>query len=836
MATVRIQIRRGTAAEWTSANPTLAAGEVGLETDTRKIKFGDGSTAWSSLSYLNPGDIDELSQDAVNAALTMGSGLTKSYNDGSNTLTLSLDTGVVATLTGVQTLTNKTINGNDNTLSNIANGSLSNSAITINGTSVSLGGTRTLGTDDVAEGATNKYFTDERAQDAIGNSLGSGLSYNDTTGAISVDTASIQQRVADVSDTEIGYLNGVTSAIQTQIDAKAPTASPTFTGTVTLPSGTVTSTMIADGAITNDDINASAAIALSKLATDPLARANHTGTQSASTISDFDTQVRTNRLDQMATPTANVSFGGKAITNLAEPGQATDAATKQYVDAATAGLNVHASVKAATTTNITLASAVENGDTLDGVTLATGDRILVKDQTTKADNGVYIVAATGAPTRATDYDAVGEVDAGDFIFVEGGTVNGKTGWVQTNTIATLGTDAVEFTQFAGAGTYTAGTGLTLTGSTFSINTSTTADLSTAQTLTNKTINLTNNTVSGTVAQFNTALSDGDFATLAGTETLTNKTLTSPVISTISNTGTVTLPTSTDTLVGRGTTDTLTNKSIGLGSNTVTGTIAQFNTALTDADFATLAGTETLSNKTLTAPRFATAGEIDDANGAELIKFPSTVASAVNEITVSNAATGSAPVISATGDDTNISLGLTPKGSGVVSANGVLTVTGSTINLNGSTPAISSSSASAASIFTANVTGITIGSSSIKSTLFPTDGTTSTAAAGVGFMGMPQVSTSTSRTFAATDAGKHIYVTATGQTLTIPANSSVAFPIGTTIVVINGSGVSTSIAITTDTLRLSNSASTGTRTLASNGMATLVKINSTEWMAGGNGLT
>jgi hypothetical protein len=76
-------------------------------------------------------------------------------------------------------------------------------------------------TDGLSEGSTNLYFTNERAQDAIGNSVGTGLSYNDTTGAVSVDTTTIQARVADVSDTEIGYLNGVTSAIQTQLDAKA---------------------------------------------------------------------------------------------------------------------------------------------------------------------------------------------------------------------------------------------------------------------------------------------------------------------------------------------------------------------------------------------------------------------------------------------------------------------------------------------------------------------------------------------------------------------------------------------------------------------------------------
>ena len=249
---------------------------------------------------------------------------------------------------------------------------------------------------------------------------------------------------------------------------------------------TVTSTMIEDGTIVNADINASAAIALSKLATDPLARANHTGTQTASTISDFDTQVRTSKVTDLTAPTGSFSMNSQKITNLADPTADQDAATKAYVDAATAGLNVHQSVKAATTANINLNNALENNDVIDGVTLATGNRVLVKNQNTASQNGIYIVQGSGAAVRATDYDTAGEVDAGDFIYVESGTVNGTTGWVQTNTITTVGTDAIAFTQFSGAGTYTAGTGLTLTGSTFSINTGTTADLSTAQTLSNKT--------------------------------------------------------------------------------------------------------------------------------------------------------------------------------------------------------------------------------------------------------------------------------------------------------------------------------------------------------------
>ena len=98
MSTVRIQVRRGTASEWTSANPTLAAGELGVETDTRKIKVGTGSTAWTSLAYIAsdaPG-ITEIAQDAIDQALSMGSGLTKSYNDGTNTISLGIDSTVVA--------------------------------------------------------------------------------------------------------------------------------------------------------------------------------------------------------------------------------------------------------------------------------------------------------------------------------------------------------------------------------------------------------------------------------------------------------------------------------------------------------------------------------------------------------------------------------------------------------------------------------------------------------------------------------------------------------------------------------------------------------------------
>lgn len=189
------------------------------------------------------------------------------------------------------------------------------------------------------------------------------------------------------------------------------------------------------------------------------ARANHTGTQLAATISDFDTQVRVSRLDQMAAPTASVSLNNQKITNLLDPTAAQDSATKSYVDAARAGLDLKDSVRAATTANITLSGT----QTIDGVAVIAGDRVLVKNQTTGSQNGIYVVAA-GAWARSTDADANAEVTAGMATFVSEGTANGNTQWVlTTDDPITVGTTALTFTQAAGGTSYTAGTGITLTG-------------------------------------------------------------------------------------------------------------------------------------------------------------------------------------------------------------------------------------------------------------------------------------------------------------------------------------------------------------------------------------
>jgi hypothetical protein len=151
------------------------------------------------------------------------------------------------------------------------------------------------------------------------------------------------------------------------------------------------------------------------------------------------------------------------------PSDVNDAASKSYVDATANGLDVKASVRAASTAAGTLASDFTNGDTMDGVTLATDDRILIKDQAAGAENGIYVVKASGAPDRATDFDADIEVTAGAFTFVEEGTTNGDTGWVlSTNGAITVGSTSMAFTQFSGAGLITAGAGMTKSGNTMNV--------------------------------------------------------------------------------------------------------------------------------------------------------------------------------------------------------------------------------------------------------------------------------------------------------------------------------------------------------------------------------
>jgi hypothetical protein len=187
-------------------------------------------------------------------------------------------------------------------------------------------------------------------------------------------------------------------------------------------------------------------------------------------ISDFDTGVRTNTLDQMAAPAGAVAMNSQKITGLADPTADADAANKGYVDGVAQGLDVKDSVVATTTANGTLSSAFANGQSIDGVTLQTGDRILIKNQSTASQNGIYNVNASGAPSRTTDM-GTGSNAAGAFVFVEEGTINAENGFTCTSDTgsAVVGTNNLTFAQFSGAGQIIAGDGLDKSGNTLSVD-------------------------------------------------------------------------------------------------------------------------------------------------------------------------------------------------------------------------------------------------------------------------------------------------------------------------------------------------------------------------------
>ena len=199
---------------------------------------------------------------------------------------------------------------------------------------------------------------------------------------------------------------------------------------------------------------------------DPTARANHTGTQPASTISDFAASVQAIRLDQHAVPTASVAMNAQRLTGLAEPTAPQDAATKNYVDAAVNGTDWKQSVRTATTANITLSGL----QTIDGISVLATERVLVKNQTTGTENGLYNVAS-GAWSRTTDADQNVEVTAGLTVMVEEGTSQADSQWrLTTDGAVTLGTTALVFAQIGAATTYSAGTGVTITGNVVAVDT------------------------------------------------------------------------------------------------------------------------------------------------------------------------------------------------------------------------------------------------------------------------------------------------------------------------------------------------------------------------------
>ena len=275
----------------------------------------------------------------------------------------------------------------------------------------------------------------------------------------------------------------------------------------------------------------------------------------------------------------------------------TKAATT-YVDNAVAGLRTRIIVEAASTANVTISSGLENGDTIDGVTLATGDEVLLKNQSTDSQNGIYTVVSSGTASRSTEYDTIDEI-SGQIVVVNQGTSNDNTLWLcTTDSSATLDTSSISFTKITPQNVGD----VTLTGT---------------QTLTNKTLTaptISTPTLSGSASSAGSILFKEDTDNGTNSVTLIGPAATADV--------TVTLPAAADTLVGKATTDTFTNKSIDLETNTLTGSLSEWNTALQSESFTGLAATQTLTNKTLTSPKInedvvcsATATELNKLDGA-----------------------------------------------------------------------------------------------------------------------------------------------------------------------------------------------------------------------------
>ena len=603
-----------------------------------------------------------------------GTGLDSVVTSGAttDTVTFNIDS-TVATLTGTQTFTNKTftsptINGATIGATGATFNGSTSGTITVLATAVAGSNSLTLpaATDTLVGRATTDTLTNKSIDlasntfTATSAQLATAISDETGTGVIVFNNnpTLITPTLGAATATSINGL-ALTSSTGTLTiaNSKTLTASNTLTFTGTDSSsvafsagGTVayvadklsafaatTSSELA-GVISDETGSGSLVFASSPtLVTPTLGAALATSVTATSGNMTVGAASGNNSVNLVPTGTGTVDVANKRITSVAEPTQSSDAATKNYVDAVKTGLDVKDSVIVTTTAN--LAGTYSNGTsgvgatltnsgtqaaiTIDSRVLVVGERVLVKDQTTGLQNGFYKVTTVGTAsvnwvlTRTVDADEDSEITPGAFTFVEEGTVGANNGYVCTNVGAiTVGTTAITFVQFSGAGSVIAGDGLTKTGNTLNVvgtagRISIAADavdisssyvgqatITTLGTITTgtwqgsvidgtyggtgvantgKTITLGGNlttsgahvtTVTTTANTTVTLPVSGTLATLAGTETFTNKTLTSPVIATIVNTGTLTLPTSTDTLVGRATTDTLTNKTISGG--TVTG--------------------------------------------------------------------------------------------------------------------------------------------------------------------------------------------------------------------------------------------------------------------------
>lgn len=382
---------------------------------------GTGKTVIANIYTDADTSLQEYIYDTVGGAVTAGTGITVTNNDPNNTSTISITaTGVTAAAYGSATAVPViTVN---------AQGQIT--AVTTENIASTLNIAGNTGTDAIA------LLTETLT----------------VTGTAPINAAVTANTITITASDATTSAKGVASFNSASFDVAS--------GAVSIKSGGVSNTQLANSSITIGSTATALGATSNSLAGLQQLDVDNIRVD-GNTISATDANGSIT-LTPLGTGTVDVS--GKRITSVAEPSQDTDAATKAYVDSRAAGLDPKQSVRAATTANITLSGV----QTIDNVALSVGNRVLVRAQSTTSQNGIYVVAS-GAWTRAADFDAPAEITAGAFFFVEEGDVYADTGWtVSSASVGTVGTDPIEFTQFSGAGQITAGAALTKTGSTLDV--------------------------------------------------------------------------------------------------------------------------------------------------------------------------------------------------------------------------------------------------------------------------------------------------------------------------------------------------------------------------------
>ena len=419
------------------------------------------------------------SQQSVKAFVTSGTVTlsNKTIALGSNTVSgttaqfnSALSDGSFATLAGSESLTNKTLT------SPVINTSVSGSAI--------------LDEDNLASNSDTQLATQQSIKAYVDSQVtAQNLDITDGSSTISIDF--ISETLGLLGGTGIDATasgNNVTLAIDSTVATKTGSetltnktmsgASNTFSAIPTSAlSGTVSNsqvgtgidaTKIADGSVTNTEFQ-------------------HIGTVSSNVQTQLDGKLTaSNNLSDIGTAatarsnlglgsmavqnSGTVSISGGSITGLSDPSSSSDAANKSYVDQAVAGLRTRTIAEVATTANVNLTNGLEAGDTIDGVTLVAGDRVLVKDQSTATENGLYLAVSSGAASRDPEHDSIAELSGGMVVVNQGSTNDNKIFLCTTDSDGSLGTTNITYTQVTPSNTGTVTSiGITQSGSEFSIS-------------------------------------------------------------------------------------------------------------------------------------------------------------------------------------------------------------------------------------------------------------------------------------------------------------------------------------------------------------------------------